>query len=326
MPSVNDLIRMALQASNLAVRQLEEQAPLLSVESLRAKVKKLVDELIPILGRAREAGWSVAGIQAETGDWWRIYGESSFVQFVRSNLPGHWKAIEKIVGRLEDAPENTLAGALGWHALDSLIAEQHRSKLQEQAEAMRECCLAKQVKGLRPVIVSIGCGSSLDAKMIRRVLIDSGALLFLLDFDEQALRSSAQNLEGVNLKTVQINVRDLDKLFSVLEKLNGQSPLKIDLFLAGGLFDYLRLSMIKKMMKGLMTERLMAPGGQIFFTNIAKGNPFAAWMEVFGKWGLIERTEDEMRVLLAETGVPEKNTELRKDRMTKLAWIAKATV
>jgi len=48
---------------------------------------------------------------------------------------------------------------------------------------------------------------------------------------------------------------------------------------------------------GLAVDRLAA-GGEFFYTNIAAGNPYRTWIEYFGDWRLIERSEADLQGLI----------------------------
>ena len=92
-----------------------------------------------------------------------------------------------------------------------------------------------------------------------------------------------------------------------------------DLVLAGGLFDYLSEAVAVRLVRMIFRE-LLGAGGTFFFTNIASRNPYRPWMGIVGNWTLLERSEDDIRRLLARAGVEETNAELTRDT-TGLAWL-----
>ena len=71
-----------------------------------------------------------------------------------------------------------------------------------------------------------------------------------------------------------------------------------DLVMAGGLFDYLSDRQMAFVVSQAL-RRLLKPGGTLFFTNIATGNPYRVWIEYCADWRLIERSEAEIRSLVA---------------------------
>ena len=54
-------------------------------------------------------------------------------------------------------------------------------------------------------------------------------------------------------------------------------------------------------------------GGEIFFTNIAKGNPYRVWMEYCFNWELIERTKADVGQLFADASLKNSELEIRKE-------------
>jgi cyclopropane fatty-acyl-phospholipid synthase-like methyltransferase len=86
-------------------------------------------------------------------------------------------------------------------------------------------------------------------------------------------------------------------VFSAVRTFKKRGP--FDLIVTGGLFDYLSDKQIKwlleKLFESLKTE------GRLYFTNIARGNPYRVWMEYLGDWKLLERSEADFTTLIRET-------------------------
>src|SRR5215813_11883261 len=72
--------------------------------------------------------------------------------------------------------------------------------------------------------------------------------------------------------------------------------------LAGGLFDYLPDEHARYLIRHAWS--LVDDGGALFFTNIARGNPYRPLIEYFGDWFLIERTEEDVMRLCEAAGIP----------------------
>ncbi|MFI0369924.1 hypothetical protein ACH35V_18790 [Actinomadura sp. 1N219] len=62
-----------------------------------------------------------------------------------------------------------------------------------------------------------------------------------------------------------------------------------DLFLAGGLFDYLEERSARALIRTTLS-RLCRPGSTFYFSGIATPSPYAALMTHIGRWYLVERT------------------------------------
>ena len=67
-------------------------------------------------------------------------------------------------------------------------------------------------------------------------------------------------------------------------------------------------------------KNYLAPGGILYFTNIAAGNPYRLWMGLVGEWRLIERTEAGLRRLCARAGIADADVDLVRDT-SGLAWL-----
>jgi extracellular factor (EF) 3-hydroxypalmitic acid methyl ester biosynthesis protein len=91
------------------------------------------------------------------------------------------------------------------------------------------------------------------------------------------------------------------------------------LIVAGGLFDCLPDHVIGRTL-AIAVDNLLAPGGRIVFTNLAKGNPFRVWLEYIADWPLLERSEADLEQLAGDVGLSSLMT-LRRDA-TSLAILA----
>lgn len=94
-----------------------------------------------------------------------------------------------------------------------------------------------------------------------------------------------------------------------------------DLIVAGGLFDYLPDPWAVSTLS--MMRDLLRPGGRVFFSNIAKRNPFRQWIEYLADWRLIERDETELRRLTPEAGFTITGVKVSRDS-TELALVVEA--
>jgi hypothetical protein len=104
-----------------------------------------------------------------------------------------------------------------------------------------------------------------------------------------------------------------------LTRLRTSGP--FDLVVAGGLFDYLPDAWAVSTLT--LVRELLAPGGRVLFSNIARGNPFRPWIEYLADWHLIERNESDARRLLAGAGFAAERLRVSRDA-TGLALIIEA--
>lgn len=89
-----------------------------------------------------------------------------------------------------------------------------------------------------------------------------------------------------------------------------------DVIVAGGLLDYLPPRAARLLLRRMVG--MLAPGGLLGVTNLARGNPWRILLELIAGWKLIERDEADMRGLLP-TG-DDFATEVVLDP-TRLTWL-----
>jgi extracellular factor (EF) 3-hydroxypalmitic acid methyl ester biosynthesis protein len=224
----------------------------------------------------------------------QIHADSPFVTRLQQwprGYPGDFETIEWLWRGQNRAPAGTLAHAIETYALNAAIAQQHRNKVTLQAQSMLRAMASR--KACR--ILSIGCGGSPDV----RTIIDhvpAAATIVLCDGDAEALTYSRARLAAIDDRCHFVH----GMVPRVLRQVRQHGP--FDLVLAGGLFDYLPDRFIQVTLAECW-KHLLAPGGRIMFTNIARGNPFRVWIEYLGDWRLIERSEDDIVRVCREAGI-----------------------
>ncbi|MFH1509906.1 MAG: hypothetical protein ABID67_02050 [Candidatus Nealsonbacteria bacterium] len=308
-----------LEEINSSFVELEEKTNNNRINPSEAReiVKKLIPSLISIIKRAIEENWGKEEIRAKLRDTWRIHGESSFIKHLQEwpyGFMGDFVAINNIVDKKE-LSEHPLGSILGEYALESPIAQQHREKIRIQAALIETICQKRE----EAIIVSAAAGASRDIELVQDIIKKTGAKIYLIDSDQNALIDSIARLEKIKnqIETRTVNVFTLPKFLKSLVE-NGQNP---DLVFAGGLLDYLNNKLATQFVR-MVWDQLKGQDSLFMFTNIAEGNPFRPWIETMANWKLIERSEKEMREL-SNLG-NSKHQSLEKDP-TGLTWIVKAS-
>ncbi|MFH0906895.1 MAG: class I SAM-dependent methyltransferase [bacterium] len=296
--------------------RLEKEFNDFSLPEAQNKIIALMHFLTYAVEIAEKNGLVKEDIRSKLFNAWRIHGYSSFVKHIQiwpRGYPGDFEVVNMIADRNEKSAENTLGGVIGRYALNNIVAQQHREKLKIQAELVREVCQ----KFKAPNVISIASGSSRDLEEVQYELKESNAKVLLIDFDKDALEESKRRLSDISsqVDTFLTDVRRLPQFFKGLNERGRQ----FHLVYAGGLFDYLPDGIIKIILKNL-SDRFMHEDGILMFTNIAKGNPYRAWIETMGNWKLIERSKEEMNQLLLN--VCSKEQSLKLDP-TGLTWIVR---
>lgn len=288
------VLRDPLHGIRMATLRLEQLQNLgnSSSDVFHAAVRT-VHELCTLLQAAEQASMTTPTIREAAATAHRIHGESRFISRLQRwprGYPGDFETIEMILGgaRLPEAPR--LSDALEYIALSSPAAQQHRNKVAAQRELLDATA---ESNGAACVLV-MACGSAPDVRAARTLLRSADATIVLNDADAEALAFARAGLERARpLARVECVEGNALRGVRSFEKLG-----PFDLVMAGGLFDYLSDRQIEFVVSHAV-RRLLKPGGTLFFTNIATGNPYRVWMEYCADWRLIERSEAEIRSLVA---------------------------
>jgi extracellular factor (EF) 3-hydroxypalmitic acid methyl ester biosynthesis protein len=257
-------------------------------------VVSTVHDICGALTDCEASGVSDADIRETLAPAREIHGRSPFVTRLQQwprGYAGDFETIEWLWCGDNRAPSGTLAYAIENYALNAAIAQQHRNKVTLQAA----CMLQAMATSPSCRVLSIGCGSSPDLRTIVNHVPTSSTFV-LCDSDKDAL-----NYSRAKLHSIADRCRFVHGLVPrVLRRVRDDGP--YDLILAGGLFDYLSDRFIVRTLADSWND-ILAPGGRIVFTNIARGNPFRVWIEYLAEWKLIERSEEDIARICAAAGI-----------------------
>jgi hypothetical protein len=251
------------------------------------------------------AGLTREDIVAFLGPVRAIHRRSPFVARLQEwprQYPGDFETVEYIMHGRNLAPASTLEWHCEAYSLNFPIAQQHRNKVQHQAEQIARVLASVD----SPHILALACGSCPDFRRVLPMLRRSNARIVLNDADADALRFASQALADLGDR-VQLLSGNAIRSLGRAERMG-----KFDLVLAGGLFDYLPDRPASFLIHGVVS-RLLAGDGTFFFTNIARGNPYRSLIEYVGDWFLIERSESEIEDLCRGAGVPSRSIDIRRD-------------
>lgn len=295
-----------LDSANQSFVALSHALPASEAEAFHRTVSA-IHETISAAAHAEAAGLPGAEIRGALGDARRLQGDSPFVSRLQTwprGYPGDFVTIEQLVAQANSAPRGSLAFYVEEYSLASAIAQQHRNKVAAQSlfiqEAVPRTCAGSDTRepsagcsGARGGrVLLIACGSCPDLRQIQSALHPCDFEVVLNDADPDALDFSLERLGLIadRVRAVPGNV------FSAIRHLVREGP--FDAVLAGGLYDYLDDRAARKL-TGYVVDRLLSDEGRFFFTNVTRGNPYRPWMEHLADWSLIERSEADVRELVA---------------------------
>ena len=258
----------------------------------------LVHALLAALRRCEMTGATSDAIRAASAEARQVHRLSPLCTRLQDwprGYPGDFETVEYLCEGVNHAPVDSFGHAIEAYALRSAAAQQHRNKVEEQAAVVARR-LALTTGPVR--ILSIGCGGSRDLLALRRHCPDPRAIgATLRDAERQRCRrtrvvGAPPARDGRGDRSLAMNV------LAAMRMLVRDSRC-FDLVLAGGLFDYLDDRTASFVIR-TCRRSLLGDGGELFFTNIAAGNPYRPWMDHVASWGLIHRSEDDILSLAPE--------------------------
>lgn len=256
--------------------------------------------------RAEESGCSAEDIVEVLRPVREIHARSPFVSRLQAwprGYPGDFETVELICRGENTAPADAgVARQCEEYSLNFPIAQQHRNKVRHQAQQIARVLFEKKKKAR---ILAIACGGVPDFREMLPLLRRRPVEIHLNDADPAALAFAKAKLEAIAGKCRWHEGNALE-LFRHWRRLP-----PFDLILAGGLFDYLKDRAAKFLLH--QAHQQLAEGGLLFFTNIAKGNPYRALIAYVGNWFLIERSEEDILRLTDAAQIPREEVAIRRD-------------
>jgi extracellular factor (EF) 3-hydroxypalmitic acid methyl ester biosynthesis protein len=238
-----------------------------------------------------------------------VHAESPFVRRLQEwprGYAGDFETVEYLLKQRNRAVAGCFGYFLEQYALGSPIAQQHRNKVDIQAQALLSAVLRPTGFAV-PRILMLAAGGSPDLRQVERTLDEHRFEATLLDQDEDALAFSASHLPRIEDRLALICAN----VVRGLPRAARRGP--FDLVVAGGLFDYLPDRIAVSVLRQ-SRNRLLRAGGQLLFTNISCGNPYQPWIECMADWFLIHRSAGDVRTLCVAAGFPDSAITVDLDR------------
>jgi len=188
------------------------------------------------------------------------------------------------------------------HAVEAPASQSVRNRIELIPQLINDYRSNFQITNSEIDILSVGSGAAFElSNLIKSSQDCSKYNIVLFDQDPVALEE-ARNLAGKieekigaipSICYIEGSVRTM--LFSrkIMEPWG-----KFDFIYSMGLFDYLNSRVAKAVLNRLY--QLLKPGGKLVVGNFNVSNPSRYYMEYWGDWSLIHRTEEEFKSLFPD--------------------------
>jgi 2-polyprenyl-3-methyl-5-hydroxy-6-metoxy-1,4-benzoquinol methylase len=235
---------------------------------------------------------SAAAIQSQIPMARDIYRACSFVKRI-SEWPrgyrGDFETIQDVMDLNNPYSRTDVRHHIQHYVLETPLSQQHRNKVRAQSQVILDTLLRNKTAR----VLSIACGACPDFAAFISALPNDGQTIVLNDQDADAIVRSRAVFAASDHTPIVVE----GNVFQRIKTLAEHGP--YDLVLAGGLFDYLEDKPARLLIRSIV-NKLLRPGGVMFWTNIGEGNPYRPWMECVAEWPLLERSEADVTALLAE--------------------------
>jgi SAM-dependent methyltransferase len=264
-----------------------------SGSSLYNEVVSHIHAMCACLDEAIADGIAESTLRATVAPARELHGESPLIWRMMNwprGYPGDFETLDLLLKDAGQSAAASVADCCERYARNSSVAYQHRNKIAAQAERIRWACKTSATPNL--LVIAAGAGQDIVAAAddLRR----AKATVVVNDIDSDAIDECRARLLTIadSVTCVAGNALTRTKEFAT------RAP--YDLVMCGGLLDYLPDRQAKRLLTKLYAA--VAPGGRLYCSNMATGNPYRSWLEYFGNWVLIERSEDEIRSLCEVVG------------------------
>ena len=251
---------------------------------------KKLDSIVHDLGKAYKSG-NLTKEDIEL--MYRAFGE----EFLLNTLQGHclrkprgyagdYLLIDKLYTNYESSDERYRMWDRYSHYHHSANAVRNRKRY-FKAKIKHKISKSSELK-----VLNIASGPARDVlELFEEVKSFSGLSVTCIDLDKDAI-AYAQNLT----KEYSDNIE-----FIHGNALRFRTEQKYDVVWSAGLFDYFNDKAFVLMLSRM--KNFVAKGGEIIVGNFNENNnPSRDYMEIFGEWFLIHRTEEELATLAMQAG------------------------
>ena len=200
--------------------------------------------------------------------------------------------------------DTTFSKLLHKHAVEHTASQSVRNRIKLIPRLINGYCDDSQTADLDKIeVLSVGSGAAFELRDIFQTIEDCHKYNFtLFDQDPAALKEAANlatEIESQIGATPGIDYIEGSVRTMLFSRRLMEPRGKFDFIYSMGLFDYLNSRVAKAVLNRLY--KLLKPGGQLVVGNFNVSNPSRYYMEYWGDWVLMHRTEEEFVKLFTET-------------------------
>jgi len=232
---------------------------------------------------------------------------------------GDYLTIEKICTIENKSKKGTLEFLNADYALKGQITQQHRNKINIQSLAIVESVVSSK----KAKVLLYAAGGAFDLRKIQQILeYQKDYQIIINDLDADALQFAKERLSPKILENIEfVNNNIISQVRKIAREIEAY-----DLILFGGIFDYLTDKQIKFILTN--SYKNLKRGGKLMFTNININNPYKYYMEYWGDWELIERSQQQNKQMCLDAGIPQETIYqyLEETGLTNIVEVKKSTI
>jgi extracellular factor (EF) 3-hydroxypalmitic acid methyl ester biosynthesis protein len=213
--------------------------------------------------------------------------------------PGDYKT-------LEDTYRNSpMSSGIGYYLDRHFLATALGVAVRERLSTLAGLLQKELARRSRPRVLNIACGSCRELVEVAPEVKQSGAMLTCIDFDTDALSFAANRMAYTGIAQEQM----LFRKYNALRMINHERNLKEfgmqDIIYSTGFFDYVEDEVLVRLLSS--AYQLLNPGGVLIASFKDCRRYRTQEYHWFVDWhGFLQRTEDDMRLLLERAEIPRK--------------------
>ncbi len=200
---------------------------------------------------------------------------------------GDYEIIDKIYRNWKSTQEELRRWDEFFHAQEAPIAVRNRKRF--FLETLESC----KDDGDELRVLNVGSGPGRDMLEFFQKHPDTDITFDCVDYDKESI-AYASELCSAHLDRIRFFHKNVFRF---------TPDRKYDIIWSAGLFDYLDDRKFVYLLVKLRAH--LATGGRLIIGNFSNRNPTRKYMELFGKWFLYHRSEQELAALAKAAGVAE---------------------